>query len=1239
MIEEFINNFTLNSYYLNIIFIAVASLFVIAAAFFGLIRGLKKTTFRFAWLGITALVLFFVTPFITDLLFTKIDWSFIGVAIPGHTSYTAQQAINYYISTVPELSGLMSPNSILYELVSKLPYLILNVLIFLLAFWLLKIILWPLWAILSAIIIKKKNKKGEKIKKHRFWGMLVGCVMGIFIGSLTLMPITSLVNMAAKIETETSTLYHSEDEGVDGQGLIYRLLGKDITEFIVNFSAEGNSTNYYNYTGFGQLSSAIFAGLTTIEVEGKTITLEKDVINAVIIYDIVTSFANYDFNALDQEKLDTEILPAVKYLINAVFNSALIGIIFEGTAPFVVDNLLSDDPTFELPDLGSPEINQAFRDTLLDLKEYTFENLRADILKLVEIAETLNDANVIFGVQPILDDSTLTQEELIIELSELITGDIIREVIALVFEIRLIEIFTPLGVELYVFGLNQITEELDIFADPVLAGFETSIQNIISNLTELTDFEDFIIDLTYIYEDVLDAYLEYLEDETINYAKIGEIIDTIKTLSIFEGELNGLIYATLEYAEELLGQDILPVTNLFTALLEKDFEDIVWADELVVLGSLVDYALENMSDPDFMDNILTTTGANELGTVLNTLKTSELFGDLLNDFVADILVMITEEFDSEQLEQFEDLINDLEFNIRNASDDIDWKDELNNFILLMDLMEAGTDLEAIGGIIDDILDSNSQILTRDLIINAAKNLIDEFVGNSDPSIAAIVNDIKNSLDLVESFATELALVSEFMDYVMDLVENLGDGAEIKFAEFGEYLDSFAVDGSRESVLLSAISRTITETLFNTLIDSFDEVGDEDLIELLESVKENAMDALDDGATYTSIFTALQEILDEAQGLLELDEESFDLSVVAAKLDILANNILFGLENTQTIAEMMFDMLIDSQDDSTAQTILGNIKTNVLAAVEDGETYADVFEEVEDIIDEMLSLLELDEDEFDLTVVAGKLDALANNALFGLENTQIIAELMFDILIDSQDEVLAQTILGNIKTNVLEAVEDGETYVEVFAQVDDILDDMFALLDTDTSELDGTEIGGKLDGLASNELFGVENSRIIMNEIFDMLIEDETDVTVEDILTNLKANANLMITNGETFTDVFEQVEEVLNEVDDLMNSVDTLDQSNFDGAALGTSIENLENVEVFGLANAKIISNIIFDEVLEQLNEQLDAAESQPLLAAFIQTKIDNITALQNDMNSSSEVDFVEIFEEVGNEFTLVFGG
>ena len=143
---------------INLIITGIVLLFLLFGFLWGFIRGLKKTTLRGGWLILTAILCLLIAPLISQLI-CNINISGLNININGTVATNIKEAITLALSSA--LSGTnLESLPMLTSLTDKLPIIILSPFVFVILFWLLKIILLPFNAILAKVLFgKKKNKK------------------------------------------------------------------------------------------------------------------------------------------------------------------------------------------------------------------------------------------------------------------------------------------------------------------------------------------------------------------------------------------------------------------------------------------------------------------------------------------------------------------------------------------------------------------------------------------------------------------------------------------------------------------------------------------------------------------------------------------------------------------------------------------------------------------------------------------------------------------------------------------------------------------------------------------------------------------------------------------------------------------------------------------------------------------------------------------------------------------------
>lgn len=145
----------------------VLLVFVAFGFLVGIIRGLKKTAFRGLFLIITVIIALFITMPITELLLgIKVQSTItIGNNAPIEGMYTIKENISYLIE---EFLGreFVSQNPQSVELILSLPIMIINTIVYVLVFIILKYLLLPI----NFIIYKLSFGRRHKIESHSFSG-------------------------------------------------------------------------------------------------------------------------------------------------------------------------------------------------------------------------------------------------------------------------------------------------------------------------------------------------------------------------------------------------------------------------------------------------------------------------------------------------------------------------------------------------------------------------------------------------------------------------------------------------------------------------------------------------------------------------------------------------------------------------------------------------------------------------------------------------------------------------------------------------------------------------------------------------------------------------------------------------------------------------------------------------------------------------------------------------------------
>lgn len=137
--------------------------FVFFGVFWGLIRGLKKTVGRGLFLLVTSIILLFISMSLTrSLLNIKIS---ANIVVEGTVNQTSVTIIEYLAYEIEDMIGKNVAESFqsFINVIISLPILLINSFIYVLLFWLLKLLLLPINALINMLIFRRKKKEPETL--------------------------------------------------------------------------------------------------------------------------------------------------------------------------------------------------------------------------------------------------------------------------------------------------------------------------------------------------------------------------------------------------------------------------------------------------------------------------------------------------------------------------------------------------------------------------------------------------------------------------------------------------------------------------------------------------------------------------------------------------------------------------------------------------------------------------------------------------------------------------------------------------------------------------------------------------------------------------------------------------------------------------------------------------------------------------------------------------------------------
>lgn len=982
-------------------------LFVLAGMIWGLIRGLKKSAFRAGWVIVTAVIVFFLAPVITVALM-KMDISFLNINIDGVALTSLNELAAHYLKQIPDFGEILTENPETLEIMIKLVSLLLNAFIYVILFWLVKIILWPIWAILSAVLIKKKNKDGEKKKKHAWWGLLVGTVLGLFVGGTTLMPVMGVVNLATEVEKTSQKTYLAEETDENGNvvevekqgGFISQYAGDEVVEIL---NAYNNSfvRNAFKYTGIEFLSNAAFTALSTTKIDGETIVLKDELKSVILTFDSVQTLQKMGFKNLTQDKV-TELIKMARRVVNQVFDIKILSVVGDNLLPVVINEII-ENPEFiiQIPSTGTPSLDEGIKEGIVELRDVKFKELRDELLLILNIADMLNEKDIICKV---VNKEIETPEQVLNLLDSYTVEKVTDEMLKMKTASGILPVAINTAFEYAAEMLKVENFEIDkegATTEEVKTFFKT-LTNTVFALANSIDFDSKF----------------YVTETSLPLA--GKLLNAVKNY----GGLTEQNYVKLVNALETKIQ-----TQLSSVMegVPADFADI--KDEVIS-------AISRLSDVNNLETELTTiNGAYseifevidamskeepelllpQIGKILDCFKQTQLLGTSITPIMESGIDYLKTSIPQE----FEDLTPVFDKVKNNVPDVNNWQTELTlveSFVDVIQEIFAASDLKTA------LLSENSTLMSN---LGASLNTLKQSVlfGKEIKQIVTSVLDqiknieIENADMLTESFnvvkqniekATEINWKTEFETLkvlINNLMELADESSQTSIEQIGETFDNII---ELNSVL---INRKVINAILKTTINQF--AGSVEPESDLENIINKIKQSIDANQTlsYKQELTALNSLFNE---ITNIDTSTMNFEQFGRLLD--SYDATNGTMKSVVVSAIRPDivlMVINKLDTSSFDPEMIEIVNEIKNNVQNITSYETELKKLDEFVSEVENLKTIDINTFNFEGFGEMLDGF-------------------------NDSVLLSSIRSNVLTFIVDKVEIESNEAEINSAISDIL---------------------------------------------------------------------------------------------------------------------------------------------------------------------------------------------------------
>lgn len=401
----------MNASALSSVLTCIFLIFLILGFLFGLWRGFSKSLTRLLIVVVIAVVTFFSVPALSKTILSA-NISSWNIQIGDVVVQSIDQLIYDSLANIEQVKDLINASPTFAEFIQVVPQILVNLVLFILFFFIAKLLSMIIYWILCAILFPKKKMAGKN--KHRFVGAVIGAVQGLIVAVVMLLPVFGFINLSNNAQTALSAskaeIEQSSNNDETQQTFVYVVNDSDSDTsnneedtidnalVVVNEYTKALESNFIykvlNTVGLVKLSNSVFDELTTIEANGKEYKFTTEAVEISKMYPYLDLILQSDFNVQDNEFIDKIILLVEKSYDSPLLGDIVTEVIKEAATIWSNTSIDRDQRIFmgiATPDLGSDELNAVLDEQLNSIKNATKEDLQTKLVDVLKIAKVAND--------------------------------------------------------------------------------------------------------------------------------------------------------------------------------------------------------------------------------------------------------------------------------------------------------------------------------------------------------------------------------------------------------------------------------------------------------------------------------------------------------------------------------------------------------------------------------------------------------------------------------------------------------------------------------------------------------------------------------------------------------------------------------------------------------------------------------------------------------------------------------
>lgn len=830
----------------SLIISIVFAVFLIIGFLVGMSRGLKRTAVRGIWVAVSIILLLFLSTNITMSLLKFPIGNWIPLQVEGVSYVKLPEYITALLDSKLALDGVNYADTV--NVILTLISMLINGVVFIVCYWVLKLITLILYWIFNIFIFagerrKKKalKEEGKKLNKHRLLGGLLGSGLALATFFCTISPLVGYIQVAKSVEARSA-----ENAGTE-TGILTEYGGDTYTQIVDGYdnSVAGKT---FKALGLDKLMTSLLDLNSTVVINKEKVKLSTEAINITDIYYQVKDFNIPNLNTCTQAELSNS-LDKIDTMIDVVFKSKTVEVCTDVVVPIGVKFARKEVKT----DGYKPYVRVFINSCFDELESYKSEKTKQELLNVVSLVRTLNNNNLLL---PIVQGNT---GDMVEYLKTNLTKENSNAIVDAVFKLNTANEMAP-NIVNFLLGFGAEKADYDYSDETSITA--TTLKD--AALTMLTSAVDVLSCI-----DKTDGKTNYTINSTLAGA-LGGMLDAVKGLispqnfknvvNGIEPKLNDLIMKNAESLPQFMKDNIMLTINNISEV--TSFKDVFQSayDSYDIIKKQLDGAKENNKyDIDKMNFV-------EIGKALDKIEANQL---IANDVVKNIIIgaldhysekyasQISEGFEFTSLAKIKENVNK---NMGNGLD-ISWEIEIPRYKQIVSLAvrlagekdvmakikdPADTSLNTIGeqlnGPLQDsiIFGGCDRLLVADILQYTHDKITVSTDVDTDKSIKKMLAEAKTNVQ--DDTRAPFDWVQEFA-HIKSVIEVNFDNLEDKnIVVLAGKLDGILFDKVEDGVVVSKASKIISKNMVNEfVVDYLDQVFGEvettdDFYDTITSIK-------------------------------------------------------------------------------------------------------------------------------------------------------------------------------------------------------------------------------------------------------------------------------------------------------------------------------------------------------------------------------------------------------------------